>query len=148
MSIRPTFMVWSAVRVVISCKAGCLIDKQTILQVQTPQWGQWMNCGMIHNDWSLTNQCKQTINANHCKYLIYKNLVHSALTSILPIWDIVNLNLSCKFYFIILFYFLFCSCGDWCCDILAWPQEDGNLSTIGHYNFIIVQIMFEINLQW
>ena len=52
----------------------------------------------------------------------------------------------------ILFYnfilFLFCSCGDWCGDILAWLQEDGHWTTIGRYNFLIVQIIFEINLQW
>ena len=75
-------------------------------------------------------------------------MVYSALTRILQIWDIVNFNLSCTFYFIILFYFLFCSCGDWCSDILAWLQENGHWTTIGCHNFLIVQIMFEINLQW
>ena len=55
----PAFMVWSAVRMGISCKARCRIGKQTILQVQTPQWGQWTNYGMIHNDCCLTYQSKQ-----------------------------------------------------------------------------------------
>ena len=62
------------------------------------------------------------------------------------IWDILDFNFSCKFYFIILFY-LFCGCGDWCGDILAWLQEDGHWTTIGNHKFLIVQIMFEINLQ-
>ena len=67
--------------------------------------------------------------------------MYSALTSMLLIWDIANFNLSCKFYFIISFYFLFCSCGDSCGDILAWLQEDGHWTTMGCHNFLIVQIV-------